>query len=137
MQINSKLPDLAKRHWKWFMDQCGYNNNLYNKWCLTQWSKNFVSNIYKTSLQGMSQTISRYTLSQPTSFPLNIFALNWSPKSSRESLSNNGKETFYLVWNKLKWKRSKCQLFYLPAFWLASFLPAVTDANQIILWRQF
>ena len=54
-------------------------------------------------------------------------------KALETSLSNNGKEKCYLVLNKLKWKRSECQLFYLPALWPAPFLPTVIDATQIIL----
>ena len=50
-----------------------------------------------------------------------------------QCISNNGKEKFYRVLSKLKCKRSKCKLFYLPARWSASFLPTVNDANQIIL----
>ena len=54
-------------------------------------------------------------------------------KALGTSLSNNGKEKFYRVLSKLKWKRLKCQLFYLLAHQPASFLPTVNGAHQIIL----
>ena len=56
-----------------------------------------------------------------------------SKKLLGTSLSNNGKEKFYRVLSKLKWKRSKCQLFYLPAHGPAFHLPTVNDASKIIL----
>ena len=52
------------------------------------------------------------------------------------SLSNNGKEKFYYVLSKLKLKRSKCQLFYLPAHLPACpplFILPTNEAHQIIL----
>ena len=59
-----------------------------------------------------------------------------SKKLLGTSLSNNGKEKFYRVLSKLKWKRSKCQLFYLPAHGPAFHLPTVNDASKIILLWQ-
>ena len=73
-----------------------------------------------------------YSHNQPQS--QRIFSLETEVQKALEtSLSNNGKEKCYLVLNRLKWKRSECQLFYLPALWSTPFLPTVIDATQIIL----
>ena len=114
MWINPKLPALTIIHLKWFIDKCGCNNKLYNKW--------------------------RYcaTPSQPTSFWVHIFTLNWSPKRSRDKgCLTAGKKSFTVFCcRKLQRKRSKCEIFYLPGHWPAPFLSTVNDANQIILWWQ-
>ena len=113
------------------MDQCGYNNDLYNKWRLTlvkQLCFKHRQDIITTYVHDITMLLSH---NQPHSQCIFSFYTEVQ-KALGTSLSNNGKEKFYRVLSKLKWKRSKCQLFYLPARLPASFLP-INEAHQIIL----
>ena len=57
-----------------------------------------------------------------------------SKKLSGQGYLATGKKIFAVFCcSKLKWKRSKCQLFYQPARWSTSFLPTINDSDQIIL----
>ena len=57
-----------------------------------------------------------------------------SKKRYGQGYLTTGKKSFTVFCcSKFKVKRSKCQLFYLPARWPDSFLPTVNVANQKIL----
>ena len=78
---------LSSTHIKWFINQCGCNNNFHKK-CLTQRSKEIVSDTYKTSLRSTSVCyVHRFTLSQTTPFPARS-ALKWRLKSSDDKVAS-------------------------------------------------
>ena len=93
-----------------------------------------VSNTCKTSLQSLSLMLPRYSL-RTNLVPCAYFCLKLKCKKvQRQGCLTTGKERFTVFcYRKLKWKKSKCQLFYLPTHWPASFLPTVNDANQKIM----
>ena len=96
------------------MDQCGCNNNLYNKWCLTQWSKNVVSNIYKTSLQRMPMVLPRYSL--PTNLIPSAY-FHFKPKSKKllgQACLTTGKKSFTVFWVSWSEKGQSINFFICP-----------------------